>query len=203
LDAVLAPRGVSGGGRQVSTATPVAPSRASLTAFTALRAVVVGALAVVVTFSADHTPPFGLAVFGAFAVVQGIVVAGGAGAFAGSRLGRLLVVLRGAALVVAGAASLVLLRDATVGALLSVEIAGFLAAGALEVISGLRRADVSPASRDLVTVGGLELLVGVMLAILLPDSIFAVGVLSAWGAVVAVYLGIAAVSIARRGAVTR
>jgi hypothetical protein len=187
----------------VSTATPVAPSRASLTAFTGLRAVVVGALAVVVTFSADHTPPFGLAVFGAFAVVQGVLIAAGAGAFTGSRLGRLLVVLRGAALVAAGVVSLVLVRDATVGALLSVEIAAFLAAGALEVTSGLRRADSSPASRDLVTVGGLELLVGVMLAILLPDSIFAVGVLSAWGAVVAVYLGIAAVSIARRGAVTR
>ncbi len=182
----------------MSTATPVAPRRASLTAFTALRAAVVAVLAVVVTFSADHTPAFGLAVFGVFALVQGAVIAAGARGFAVSRIGRLLVVLRGAVFVVVGALSVTLVGAATVGGLLAVEIAGFLAAGALEVLSGLRRADASPVSRDLITVGGLELLVGVMLAILLPDSIFAVGVLSAWGAVVAVYLGIAAASIARR-----
>jgi hypothetical protein len=182
----------------VSTATPVARRRASLTAFTALRAVVVAVLAAVVTFSADHTPPFGLAVFGVFAIVQGAVVAAGVRGFAASRVGGLLVVLRGAALIVVGVVSVALAGAGGIGALLAVETAGFLVAGALEVLSGLRRADASPASRDLVTVGGLELLVGVMLAILLPDSIFAVGVLSAWGAVVAVYLGIAAVSIARR-----
>jgi hypothetical protein len=187
----------------VSTATPLARRRASLTAFTALRAVVVAVLAVVVTFSADHTPSFGLAVFGVFAVVQGVTVAAGARDFAVSRVGRMLVVLRGVVLVVVGAVSVSLVGGATIGMLLSVEIAGFLVAGALEVLAGLRRADASPASRDLVTVGGLELLVGVMLAILLPDSIFAVGVLSAWGAVVAVYLGIAAVSIARREGAVR
>ncbi|MCU1474203.1 hypothetical protein [Amnibacterium sp.] len=187
----------------MSTATPVAPRRASLTAFTALRAVVVAVLAVVVTFSADHTPAFGLAVFGVFAVAQGAVIAAGVRGFAVSRAGRLLVVLRGAVLVVVGVLSVAMVGGATVGALLSAEIAGFLGAGVLEVLSGLRRADASPASRDLITVGGLELLVGVMLAILLPDSIFAVGVLSAWGAVVAVYLGIAAVSIARREGAVR
>lgn len=187
----------------MSTATPVVPRRASLTTFIALRAVVVAALAAVVTFSADHTPAFGLAVFGVFAVVQGAVIAAGARRFAVSRLGRLLVLLRGALLVVVGALSVALLAGATVGGLLTVEIAGFLGAGALEVLSGVRRADASPASRDLVTVGGLELLVGVLLAILQPDSIFAVGVLSAWGAVVAVYLGIAAASLARRDGGTR
>jgi len=187
----------------VSTATRVASSRASLTVFTALRAVVVAVLAVVVTFSADHTPAFGLVVFGVFAVVQGAVIGAGARRVAASRLGRLLVLLRGTLLVVVGVLAVTLVGGATVGVLLTVEIAGFLGAGALELVSGLRRADASPASRDLVTVGGLELLVGVMLAILLPDSIFAVGVLSAWGAVVAVYLGIAAVSLGRREAGTR
>ncbi|HEV7622677.1 MAG TPA: hypothetical protein VGO26_00960 [Amnibacterium sp.] len=187
----------------MSTVTPATPGRAPLTTFTALRAVVVAALAVVVTFSADHTPPFGLAVFGVFAVVQGTVIAAGVRGFAVSRVGRLLVLLRGALLVVVGALSVSLVGGGGVGALLAVEIAGFLGAGALEVLSGLRRVDASPASRDLVTVGGLELLVGLMLAILLPDSIFAVGVLSAWGAIVAVYLGIAAVSIARREGATR
>jgi hypothetical protein len=181
----------------VSTATGVSRSRASLTAFTALRAVVVAALAAVVTFSADHTPAFGLAVFGVFAVAQGVVVAAGTRALAVSAAGRLLMVLRALVLVVVGVLAVVLVGNG-IGTLLTLEIAGFLGSGLLEVLSGLRRADTSVASRDLVTVGGLELVVGAMLLIILPDALFAVGVLSAWGAVVAVYLGIAAVSIARR-----
>jgi len=43
-------------------------------------------------------------------------------------------------------------------------------------------------------------LVGVVLVVLNPDPLFAVGVLSAWGAIVAVYLGISAVNIRRRSA---
>lgn len=181
----------------MSTATSVSRGRLSLTAFTAARAVVAAVLAAVVTFSADHTPAFGLAVFGVFAVVQGVVIAAGASAFAGSGVGRLLMVLRALVLLVVGVLAVVLVGNG-LGTLLTLEIVGFLGSGALEVLSGLRRADASIASRDLVTVGGLELVVGAMLAILLPDSLFAVGVLSAWGAVVAVYLAIAAVSIARR-----
>jgi hypothetical protein len=181
----------------LSTATRVSPSRTSLTAFTALRAAAAAALAVVVTFSADHTPSFGLAVFGVFAVVSGVIVAAGAASTAVTRTGRLLVVLRALVLLVVGVLAVTLVGGG-IGTLLTLEIVGFLGAGALEVLSGLRRADASVASRDLVTVGGLELVVGAMLIIILPDSLFAVGVLSAWGAVVAVYLGIAAVSIARR-----
>ena len=52
---------------------------------------------------------------------------------------------------------------------------------------------------DAVVVGGLQVLVGVLLVILNPDALFAVGVLSAWGALVAVYLGISAVNLRRRG----
>lgn len=181
----------------MSTATRVSPNRTSLTLFTALRAAAAAALAAVVTFSADHTPSFGLAVFGVFAVVTGVIVAAGARAMAVSALGRLLMVLRALVLLVVGVLAVTLVGDG-IGTLLTLEIVGFLGAGVLEVLSGLRRADASAASRDLVTVGGLELVVGAMLVIILPDALFAVGVLSAWGAVVAVYLGIAAVSIARR-----
>lgn len=181
----------------MSTATSVPRGRLSLTAFTAARAVAAALLAAVVTFSADHTPAFGLAVFGGFAVLQGVIVAAGAPAFAVTGTGRLLGLLRAVLLVVVGILALTLVGNGN-GTLLTLEIVGFLGSGALEVLSGLRRADANAASRDLVTVGGLELVVGAMLAIILPDALFAVGVLSAWGAVVAVYLGIAAVSIGRR-----
>lgn len=181
----------------MSTATSVSRARLSLTAFTAARAVAAALLAAVVTFSADHTPAFGLAVFGGFAVLQGVVVAAGSAAFAATRTGRVLGLLRALLLVVVGILALTLVGNGN-GTLLTLEIVGFLGSGALEVLSGLRRADATAASRDLVTVGGLELVVGAMLAIILPDALFAVGVLSAWGAVVAVYLGIAAVSLGRR-----
>ena len=65
--------------------------------------------------------------------------------------------------------------------------------GALEVLSGLRREDAGPWSRDAIAVGGLTVVVGLLLSVLPPDAVFVVGLLGAWGAVVAVYLGIAAV----------
>ena len=184
----------------MSSATAVSRARVSMTAFTAVRAVLAAVLAIVTTFTGTplHTAGFGLIVFGAFAIAQGLVVAGGTRSFAVSRAGRSLHLLRALLLVVVGVLSLSLAAGASTGALLTAEAIGFLGSGALEVLAGLRRADSTAASRDLVTVGGLELVVGAMLAIILPDAIFAVGVLSAWGAVVAVYLGIAAVSIARR-----
>ncbi len=181
----------------MSLATGVSRRRASLTAFTAARAIAAAVLAIVVTFSADHTPAFGLVVLGGFAVVQGLIVGAGFRATAATPTGRGLVLARAAVLLVLGGTALAL-REGGLGTLLLLETVLFLVTGALEVISGLRRADASIVSRDLVTVGGLELIVAAMLAILGPDSIFAVGVLGAWGAVVAVYLGIAAVSIGRR-----
>jgi hypothetical protein len=63
------------------------------------------------------------------------------------------------------------------------------------VLSGVRRDDDGPWSRDAVLVGGLTAVVGLLLSVLPPDTVFLVGLLGAWGAVVAVYLGIAAVSL--------
>jgi uncharacterized membrane protein HdeD (DUF308 family) len=154
-------------------------------------------LAVVVTFSADHSAAFGLVVLGWFAIVQGLVLALGAGSAAITPVGRALVVARALVLVVLGALALAL-PGGGLGALLLLETVAFLVTGALEVLSGLRRPDATAGSRDAVTVGGLELIVGAMLSVLPPDAIFAVGVLGMWAAVVAVYLGIAAASMGRR-----
>ena len=71
--------------------------------------------------------------------------------------------------------------------------------GALEIIGGLRRSERADLSGDAVVVGGLQVLVGVLLVVLNPDALFAVGVLGAWGAVVAVYLGISAANLRRHG----
>lgn len=134
--------------------------------------------------------------FGAFGVLYGLVVAAGARSTARTSTGRALVVARGVVLVVAGALALAM-HGGSLTTLLVIEAPAFLLAGALEVVTGLRRADADAGARDGIVVGGLAVLVGAMLSILTPDSIFAVGVLSAWGAIVAVYLGIAALTPAR------
>lgn len=160
---------------------------------TAARAVAAAVLAVVVTFSQDHSPTFGLLVFGVFQIVQGAIVGIGLRA-ARSRAGRLILLARAAIGVLLGTAALAL-PYAGLGTLVLLVTAGSLVLGVLEVLSGLRREDAGPWSRDAVAVGGLTAVVGLLLSVLPPDAVFLVGLLGAWGAVVAVYLGIAAASL--------
>ena len=181
----------------MSTATSTGRHPAGLRAFTAARAVAAAVLAVVVTFSADHTAPFGLLVFGGFAVVQGVILGLAVPSSAATTSGRIQVGARAVVSVVLGATALSL-PGGGLGSLLLIETVAFLVIGVLEVLSGLRRADANAASRDAITVGGLQVVVGVLLSVLPPDAVFAVGVLSAWAAIVAVYLGIAAASMGRR-----
>ena len=88
-----------------------------------------------------------------------------------------------------------LLSHAGLGALLLVVTVAFLLTGVLELLLGVRRPDVSASSRDRVAMGVLSLVVGVLLSLFPPDVTVVVGVLAAWAAVSAVYLGIAAVSL--------
>jgi uncharacterized membrane protein HdeD (DUF308 family) len=178
---------------EVSTATS-ARRRDGVRIVTAARAVAAAVLAVVITFSQDHSPTFGLLVFGVFQIVQGAVVGLGLRAVARSGAGRLILLARAAIGVLLGTAALAL-PYAGLGTLVLLVTAGSLVLGVLEVLSGLRREDSGPWSRDAVAVGGLTAVVGLLLSVLPPDAVFLVGLLGAWGAVVAVYLGIAAVSL--------
>jgi uncharacterized membrane protein HdeD (DUF308 family) len=179
--------------RQVSTATS-SRRREGVRIVTAARAVAAAALAVVITFTADHSPTFGLLVFGVFQIVQGAIVGVGVRAVARSRAGRLILLARAALGVLLGTAALAL-PYAGLGTLVLLVTVASLVLGALEVLSGLRREDAGPWSRDAIAVGGLTAVVGLLLSVLPPDAVFLVGLLGAWGAVVAVYLGIAAVSL--------
>ena len=171
----------------------------SLVALTASRAVVAAVLAAVVTFTDYHGPLFGLIVLGAFSVVFGVVTAVGVRALPPLRSSRLLAGARAAVLIVGGIVALVLAHGGLV-TLVTVQAAIFLAAGALEVVSGVRRDGAREIAGDAIVVGGLQVIVGFLLVVLDRDAVFTVGVLGAWGAVVAVYLGIAAVSLRRQEA---
>jgi hypothetical protein len=167
----------------------------------AARAVAAAALAAAVTFGLDHSAParFGLVALGAYLVLQAVVLVVCRPGLAWSRTGRGLVLVRAAVSLVAGVIALGGVGSG-IGLLRPLEALVFIVLGALEIVGGLRRTERADLSGDAVVVGGLQVLVGVVLIVLNEDALFAVGVLSAWGAIVAVYLGISAVNLQRRSA---
>lgn len=173
-----------------TVATPVA---------VAVRAGAAAVLAAVVTFGLDHSDPagFGLVALGGYLVLQAIVLAVCVSGLALSRNGRLLVLVRAAVSLVGAVIALTGL-DGGIDRLRPVEALVFIIVGALEIIGGLSRSERADLSGDAVVVGGLQVLVGVLLVVFNADPLFAVGVLAAWGAIVAVYLGISAANLRRR-----
>lgn len=165
----------------------------------ASRAVLAAALAVAVTFWRFHTPAFGLLVLGLFLVAQGLLLAAWSVRLARTRTGLVLLLARAAVSLVGGVVALAL-PGGGIDVLRPVEAAVFLVVGALEVVGAVLRTEGPDAAGDGVVVGGLQVLVGLMVVILNADAGFSIGVLSAWGALVAVYLGIAAANLGRRRA---
>lgn len=182
-----------------TTTTPGRPVVATPLAVAA-RAVAAAVVAVAVTFALDHSAParFGLAALGGYLVLQAIVLAACVTGLAWTRTGRVLVLLRAVVSAVGAVVALTGLASG-VGLLRPLESLVFLLVGALEIVGGLRRSERADLTGDAVVVGGLQVLVGVVLLVLNPDALLAVGVLGAWGAVVAVYLGISAANLRRRG----
>lgn len=180
----------TGSGRP-AIATPVA---------VAVRAAAAAAAAIAVTFALDHGHParFGLAVLGGYLLLQAVVLAVCVRGLAWSRAGRVLVLARAAVSLAGGIIALTGLSGGA-GLLRPLEAVVFLVVGALEVIGGRLRSERADLSADAVVVGGLQVLVGVVLLVLRPDALLAVGVLCAWGAIVTVYLGISAANLRRRG----
>lgn len=183
----------------MSTTSRSARFQVSTPLAVAVRAVAAAALAIVVTFGLDHSSParFGLLVLGAYLLVQAVVLALCTPGLAWSRIGRGLVLLRALVSLVGGIVALSG-ADGGIDVLRPVEALVFLIIGAIEIVGGLRRSERADLSGDAVVVGGLQVLVGVLLIILNSDPLFAVGVLAAWGAIVAVYLGISAANLRRR-----
>lgn len=167
----------------------------------AMRAVAAAVLALVVTFALDHSAParFGLLALGGYLLLQSVVLIVGAGGLSWTRTGRSLVAARAGISLVGGVLALTG-PDSGVALLRPLEAIVFLLVGVLEIVGGLRRAERAELSGDAVVVGGLQVLVGVLLVVLNSDALLAVGVLAAWGAIVAVYLGISAVHLQRKHA---
>lgn len=120
----------------------------------------------VTTFIADHSAQFGLVVFGAFAVVSGVIL--GWGALQAEK--RLLPLAQAIVTAVSGVAALVF-NVAGTGALFLIVITFAAVTGFMELYRGLRARGRDPLARDWITVGALTSLLA--LAVLLVPADYA------------------------------
>lgn len=165
------------------------PERSRIALEPLARGVLALVLAVVVTFSPEHSPAVGLAVLGGWAVLTGIALL-----LISRRTRSLLSRAHGAAAVLAAIAAfaVLLLAPAAAPAALVPLLAGLAAvSGALDVAAGVR----GGAGRDGVVVGGASLLLALLVFAFPADPVFTVGLLGAWAAIVGVYLVIGALSV--------
>jgi uncharacterized membrane protein HdeD (DUF308 family) len=175
------------------------------------RGILALALGVTITLTLEHTPAFGLATFGVFAVLTGLALLGGTifGAYAGRM--RVAFVVQGVATVAAGIVALagpgggVVLLAALVGAWAVVT-------GLLEGAAGILSRRLSPLARDWLIAGVLTIALGVVAFLLPPDfvqafagergvsgtltsSVILIGVIGAWAILIGVLQTISAVTV--------
>lgn len=156
------------------------------------RAVIAAVAGCVITFSPDHGPAFGLAVFGGFALATGTLsLALGLPVWTGRS--RPLAVGSAVLTLVAGIAALIALPVAHLLSFVALVAGWALISGFLEFSSGRRGHGL--AARDAVIVGAGTMLLGAAFGLLPPHPVVTVGLLGAYAVMVAVFLAIAAFSL--------
>jgi hypothetical protein len=177
------------------------------------RAIPAAALACVITFAGGfYTPEYGLASFGGYALVVGVL-----GAFLSVRtlsagVLRTVFLIQAAISVAAGIAALVGMSGGLPVLLVVVALWGVIA-GALEFYAGIRTRRARAVGRDWIFIGALTVLLAVVCLVIPPDfvqhynapgdggsrilnaSVMVVGTLGIYGTVAAVYLAIAGFSL--------
>jgi uncharacterized membrane protein HdeD (DUF308 family) len=163
------------------------------------RAILLAVAAIVITFSGDHSPRFGLMVFGVWALATGLVVGALSLRLLADRLSRRLFATNGVISAAAGLVALMLLgslgEGAGLGTFLFLVSVWAACTGVLEFYAGWRARGTQSSSRDWRTTGVLTVVLALVLMILPPHSVVSVGLLGAYFAVLAVFLGIAAFSL--------
>jgi uncharacterized membrane protein HdeD (DUF308 family) len=175
------------------------------------RAVPAAGLACVITFAGGHySPEFGLFSFGGFALIAGILgIILSLRALAG--VDRTVFLLQALVSVVVGTTALIGSRAGL--PLFLVLVSGWAAlAGVLEFYAGMRERRALAAARDWIFIGGLTAVFAIVTLLIPPDfvqhytgpdgsprilntSVMVVGGLGVYGAIVTVYLVIAALSL--------
>jgi len=177
----------------VATARDAAPERTQYWVVPVVRGLLALVPAAVITFSQNHAPELGLVVFGAWAIVSGLVVGALSLRLVEDRGIRSLFLVNAVATTAAG--------------LLAVTIPGGLAyllylvsvwaavTGFVELYAGLRARGRTSAARDWIAAGAFTAVAAVVFLLLPPDSVTAVGLLGAYFVILGVYLVIGGFSL--------
>ncbi|MBX0300575.1 hypothetical protein K2F54_11365 [Cryobacterium sp. 1639] len=158
------------------------------------RAIVAFVPAAVITFNADHSAQFGLLVFGAFALVNGLVTVLLSWRTVTDLKDRRIFVIQGAVGVVAGVLALAVTAGG-LGFFLYIVSVWAAVTGVLELYTGIRVRGRGQVARDWLIVGALTAVLALVFLLLPPHAVVAVGLLGAYLVIIGVYLVIAGVSL--------
>jgi uncharacterized membrane protein HdeD (DUF308 family) len=158
------------------------------------RAVVALVPAAVITFNADHSAEFGLLVFGAFALVNGLVTAVLSWRSVTAAKDRSIFVIQGIVSIVAGVLALALPGGGLSFFLYIVSVWAAVT-GVLELYTGIRVRGRGQVARDWLVVGVLTAVLALVFLLLPPHAVVSVGLFGAYLVIIGVYLVIAGVSL--------
>ena len=177
----------------MATARDAAPERTPYWVVPVVRGLLALIPAAVITFSQNHSPELGLLVFGAWAIVSGLVVGALSLRLLDARGIRSLFVVNAVVTVTAG--------------LLAVSVPGGLpfllylvsvwaaVTGFVELYAGLRSRGRTPAARDWIAVGGFTAVLAIVFLLLPLDAVTAVGLVGGYLVILGVYLVIGGFSL--------
>jgi hypothetical protein len=177
------------------------------------RAVPAAALACVITFAGGfYTPEYGLASFGGYAIVIGVLGAVLSLTRFSRGVLRTVFLIQAIVSVAAGVAALIGMNGGLPVLLVVVALWGIIA-GFLELYAGVRSRGKRAVARDWIFVGAVTVLFSIVCLVIPPDyvqhynapgdggarvlnaSVMVVGAMGIYGAVIAVYLAIAGFSL--------
>jgi uncharacterized membrane protein HdeD (DUF308 family) len=170
----------------VADARDAAPERARYWLVPVVRGILALVAAAVITFSPNHSPAFGLAVFGAWAVVSGLVTGALGLRTLSDRVIRTLFVVSATATVVAGLLALTVPASLPLFTYLVSVWAAIT--GALELTAGVRARGRTPVARDWITAGAFTAVLALVFLLVPLDAVTAVGLLGAYLVLVGVLL---------------
>ena len=187
-----------------------AGQRAAYWLFAVVRAVPLAALAIVIAFTSNHAPSFGLLAFGVFGIVAGLALAALTWFRLGSSGVRPFFIAQAAVTLAFGVLALVF-RSGGVAYVFVLFTAFAIITGFLELASGIRARGRFVASRDWMTIGGLTVIVAIAFLLVPPgfsqsfkdpdgvtrvldSSVIVVGILGLYAGIAAVFLVIAGLS---------